>query len=172
MTLDMNDPTVQMIAIEGVWRDLFPMSSWSAEERGSQLTEPIDLVKAIYIVDLEHVSLYWDDWQKYEKFVSSIRLANGRKTGFINRMERVITAHLERRENPGHFVRMMPPSPEMQEIVLAAQEMARNRAEEDRAPSSPEFLYCACAQDSGLSESLQQAGLQIEKLRAAVENPK
>jgi len=47
-------------------------------ERGSELIEPRDLIKAIYIADLEHVSAFWDAWEGFERLVNDEVLANGR----------------------------------------------------------------------------------------------
>ena len=168
MKIDMSDEAFQILFIEGVWRDLFPVSGWSAMQRGCAATEPIDLVKAIYIVDLEHTSRYWNDWQDYETFVLGIPLVDGRKVAYINRIQESLHLHLAARENPGQLVTFPPPSAAVQKIIFAADKIAKARAGEDQSPSSCDLLYCTCSQDPVLSESLQQAGLQLEKLAASV----
>lgn len=168
MEIDMDSVMVKLISIEGVWLHLLPISGYSAMERGSELIEPIDLVKAIYIVDLEHVTRYWDDWQNFEAFILKIPLADGRRVGYINRTRQYMNVHLAMRENPGQFVPFAPPSPEVQEIAFAARKLAHARGGEDEQPSSCDLLFCACSRDHSLSEALQQAGLQQKKLEAAV----
>jgi hypothetical protein len=168
MEIDMNHPIVQLVSMEGVWHHLFSMCGMSAMERGAKLIEPIDLVKAIYIVDLEHVSMFWNDWRNYEKFVSEVILANGRKGGYINRTERILQLYMIGRENPGQFAFMMTPSPMLQDIVFSARKLAQERSGEDEPPSSCDLLYCTCSQDAGLSEALKQSGLQLERLASAV----
>jgi hypothetical protein len=39
--------------------------------------EPRDLVKAIYMVDLEHVSSLWNGWEAFEAFVMGETFGNG-----------------------------------------------------------------------------------------------
>lgn len=168
MEIDMNNPMVQLVTMEGVWHHLFSMCGISSIERGAKLIEPIDLVKAIYIVDLEHVSMFWNDWRNYENFISDIVLVNGRKGGYINRTEKIVQLYMIGREKPGQFVFMATPSPMLQDIVFSAQKLAQERAGKDEAASSCDLLYCTCSQDAGLSEALQQSGLQLEKLAAAV----
>ncbi|HEY4049286.1 MAG TPA: hypothetical protein VGM27_20690 [Acidobacteriaceae bacterium] len=168
MQIDMDSVMVKLVSIEGVWLQLLPSSGWSAMERGSEFIEPIDLVKAIYIVDLEHVAMYWDDWRNYEAFILEIRLADGRKPGYINRIQKYLDWRLALRENPGEFVRHAPPSPDVQEIAFAAQRLASARSGEVGTPTSCDLLFCACSRDPGLSEALQQAGLQLKELEAAI----
>ena len=171
MNLDMDNPAVKLISIKGVWWDLSMVSAWSARQRGSKFIEPIDLVKAIYIVDLEHVSRYWNDWLNYETFVTDIPLAEGKKDRYINRFYQALQLQLEMREVPGQFVPLASPSSDIQEIVFAAQRLAQARGGEEEVPSSCDILFCACSHDPGLSEALQQAGLQLEKLAIAVGKP-
>jgi hypothetical protein len=56
---------------EGPWLLLMMVSGYAAMERESEQTEPIDLIKALYIVDLEHLAKFWDDWEGFEKLVSN-----------------------------------------------------------------------------------------------------
>jgi hypothetical protein len=167
MNIRTDNPEVRLVMIEGVWHVLFPLSGWCAMQRGSQLIEPVDLVKAIYVADLEHVSRHWDDWQNYEKFVSDIPLSEGRKHRYINRTLELLTWHRAAYGAPDEFVRFPPPSTDVQRIV-AAQELARARDGEDATPSSCDLLFCACSENAALSEALQQAGLQLGKLEVAV----
>lgn len=158
----------ELIEIGGVWRVLFPVSGMCAEQRGSSTIEPIDIVKAIFVVDLERVSMYWDNWQDFEKFVLDVPLADGRKQDYINRFLYLMSWHLAHRDNAGQLMFFPPPSSLVQGIVLAAQELASARSQ-DLPPSSRDFLLCACRQDQGLSEALQKSGLQLERLACDLE---
>jgi hypothetical protein len=171
MEIDMNDPMFQLVSMEGVWHLLLSMSGMSAMERGSNLIEPLDLVKAIYIVDLEHVSMFWDDWRNYEKFISEIPLVSGRKGGYINRTQKLLQSYMLGRENPGQFVVLATPSQILQDIAFSARKLAQARGGEEELPSSCDLLYCACSEDVSLSEALRQAGLKVEMLGAAVKRP-
>src|ERR1700743_3500416 len=106
-----------LATIGGVFFELLPVSGWCAEHRGAKLSEPIDLVKAIYLIDLEHVSKYWDSWENFEAFIIDIPLAEGRKLTYINRAHTQFKMFMLVREEPGRFVSFAPPSLEVQEIV-------------------------------------------------------
>jgi uncharacterized repeat protein (TIGR03803 family) len=47
--------------------------------RGSELIEPRDLIKAIYVADLEHVSSFWTDWEGFERLVTDANESQGNK---------------------------------------------------------------------------------------------
>ena len=81
----MNTATLRLEDSAGVWPTLMMVSGYAAMERDSETIEVIDLVKAIYIVDLEHVARFWDDWEQFEELVSNQRLGNGMNKIYINR---------------------------------------------------------------------------------------
>jgi hypothetical protein len=164
----MEKPAFQLLDIGGVWHLLYLISGWCASDRCSELIEPLDLIRAIYIVDLEHVAGYWSNWEGYEEFVSKIMLGHGRPTGYVNRTMYLLQTHLAARENPGQFISLGQPSKELYEIVMAAQRLAHERAGAEELPSSRDLLFCACTQDANLSIALQESGLQLEKLAMAV----
>jgi hypothetical protein len=87
--------------IGGVCLLLFGVSGYAAMERGSELIEPCDLIKAIYIVDLEHVSSCWTDWEGFEKLVTKERLATGISTTYINRILYLLRFDAMSREKAG-----------------------------------------------------------------------
>ena len=156
----------ELATIGGVFYELLPVSGWCAMQRESKVTEPIDLVKAIYLVDLEHVSKYWNDWEGFEAFIMAIPLAGGRKLSYINRTRELFDLFMAGRDEPGRqFVAFALPSLQVQQIVLAAQELASARGR-DLPPSSCDLLLCACRQDQDLSEALQKSGLQLDRLTA------
>jgi len=156
----------ELTTIGGVFHDLLPVSGWCAEQRESKVSEPIDLVKAIYLVDLEHVSKYWSDWEGFEAFIMEIPLAGGRKVSYINRARELFELFMSGREEPGRqFVTSALPSAQVQEILRAAQELASARGCA-LPPSSRDLLLCACRQDQGLSEALQKSGLRLDRLTA------
>lgn len=154
----------ELATIGGVFHDLLPVSGWCAMQRESKVSEPIDLIKAIYLVDLEHVSKYWSDWEGFEAFILQIPLAGGRKVSYINRARELFELFMAGREEPGRqFVTFALPSLQVQEIVLAAKELATAHGR-DLPPSSCDLLLCVCRKDQGLSEALQKSGLQLERL--------
>ena len=153
----------ELATIGGVFHDLLPVCGWCAMQRQSKVSEPIDLVKSIYLVDLEHVSKYWSDWESFELFVLEIPLAGGRKVSYINRARELFELLMAGRETPGQqFVTFALPSLQLQEIVFAAQKQASARGR-DLPPSSCDLLLCACREDRGLSEALQKSGLQLDR---------
>jgi len=153
-----------LATIPGVFNDLLPVCGWCAMQRGAKISETIDLVKAIYLVDLEHISKYWSDWQSFEAFIMEIPLAGGRKVSYINRAREQFEIFMAGREKPGQqFTAFAPPSSQIGEIVLAAQQQASTRGL-DLPPSSCDLLLCACRQDRGLAEALQKSGLQLDRL--------
>ena len=155
----------EMATIGGVFFfELLPVSGWCAEHRGAKLSEPIDLVKAIYLMDLEHVSKYWDSWENFEAFVIDIPLAEGRKVTYINRAREQLKIFMAGRDEPGTFVSFAPPSLQVQEIVYAARELAASCGRGHLPPRSCDFLLCVCRQDRSLSEALQKSGLQLDRL--------
>jgi hypothetical protein len=167
----MDRPSFQLLEIEGVWSLVYLISCWCASDRNSEFVEALDLVRAIYIVDLEHVADYWSNWEGYEGFVAKIMLAHGRPAGYVNRTMYLLQTHLAARENPGQFIPLGRPSKALYEIVMAAKQLAHERTANDEPPSSRDFLFCTCAQDPVLSAALQQSGLRMDKLSAAVGKP-
>jgi hypothetical protein len=164
----MEKPAFQLLGIGGVWQLLYLISGWCASDRGSELIEPLDLIRAIYIVDLEHVARYWSNWELYEEFVSKIMLGHGRPAGYVNRTMYLLQTHLAARENRGQFIPLGQPSKELYEIVMTAKRLAHERAGAEAQPTSRDLLFSACSQDPNLLSALQQSGLQIEKLAVAV----
>jgi hypothetical protein len=163
----MDKPAFQLLDVDGVWQLLYLISGWCASDRSSELIQPLDLIRAIYIVDLEHVAGYWSNWEGYEQFVSKIRLGHGRPAGYVNRTMYLLRTHLAATENPGQFIPLGQPSKELYEIVMAAKRLAHERAGAEEQLSSRDLLS-ACSQDANLSSALQESGLQLEKLAAAV----
>ena len=53
--MEVDGTILKQVDAGGVLPLLFMVSGYVAMERGSEFIEPRDLVKAIYIVDLEHV---------------------------------------------------------------------------------------------------------------------
>lgn len=154
----------ELATIGGVFFDILGVSGWCAELRESKVSEPIDLIKAIYIVDLEHVSKYWSDWERFEAFILDIPLAGGRKVTYINRAREQFELFMAGRDDPGRqLVTFALPSLQLQEIVSAARELASARGR-GLPLSSCDLLLCACRQDRGLSEVLQKSGLQLDRL--------
>ena len=165
MLVNLNsDGRPHLFSVGGVWFDLLPVSGDCAELRGSAVVEPIDLLKAIYIVDLEHVSMFWDDWRNFEAYLSRLKLANGEEAGFINRIKMHLAGHLTAEMNPGQFFPFPPPSKDVHELVFEARSLASARAGRDVAPTSCDLLFCICSRDPEMSSTLQTSGLQMERL--------
>ncbi len=152
----------------GVFSLLSIVSGYAAMERGSELIEPRDLIKAIYIADLEHVSAFWNDWEGFERLVNDERLANGHSATYINRILYLVRLELAMRDSPDGFIGLGRPSPKLQTIVATARKLASDRSGVAATPSSRELLFAACSLDPELSESLQKSGLQLAKLADAV----
>src|ERR1700723_914430 len=152
----------------GVCPLLFMVSGYAAMERGSESIELRDLVKAIYIVDLEHVSSFWNDWEGFERLVSAERLGNGLSNIYINRTLYLVRLEAMSSANAGSIVGLGRPSQMFKDTVAAARRVASERLGAPSTPSSRDLLFCVCSQDSELATALEQSGLQIEKLAAAV----
>jgi hypothetical protein len=152
----------------GVCPFLFGVSGYAAMERGSELIEPRDLIKAIYVVDLEHVSSFWSDWEGFERLVTRESLATGNSATYINRTLYLVRFEAISRENAGSFTALGRPSRTFQDIVAAARKLASERMGGPTTPSSRDLLFSACSHDSELSIALQESGLQLGKLAAAV----
>jgi hypothetical protein len=153
----------------GPWPLIMTVSGYAAKERDSEVIEPIDLVKALYIVDLEHLAKFWNDWEEFEKVVSVQRLANGQSKIYINRMHYLI--HLEQiraSQEPDKIYLFGSYSPKLQQIVAAARTIATQRDGFPSTPTSRDLLVCTCSCDPELRASLEQSGLQLDKLKAAV----
>jgi hypothetical protein len=156
----------------GVWTLLCALSGFAAMERGSEFIEPRDLIKAIYIGDLEHVSRFWSNWEGFERLVSNEVLGPGNLGVYINRIQYLIRLDAMARETKEHgFTSLGRASRAIQEIVTAARQLASERAGAPSTPSSGDLLFCVCSQDAELSKALQESGLQLEKLAAAVKKP-
>lgn len=152
----------------GVCALLFQVSGYAAMERGSELIEPRDLIKAIYIADLEHVSVFWDAWEGFERLVNDETLANGRSGTYINRILYLVRLEMAIRDSPDGFIGLGRPSPTLQKIVAAARKLASERSGAVATPSSRDLLFATCSLEPDLSESLQKSGLQLAKLADAV----
>jgi hypothetical protein len=160
---------LETIVAWGVFPLLLQVSGYAAVERGSEWIEPLDLIKAIYIADLEHVSAYWSAWESFEKLVNDQKLANGHAGTYINRMLYLVRIELAMRDIPdGSFFGLGRASPTLQKIVTTARKSASERSGATEIPSSRDFLFATCSLDPQLSESLQKSGLQLTKLAEAV----
>ena len=155
------------IDVGGVCPLLFVVSGYAATQRGSQLIEPRDLIKAIYIVDLEHVKKFWSDWEGFEKLVSNELRSAGRAPIYINRIWFLLQIQLVKGESDS-ITTLGRPSPGLVELVAAARKLASGRANIEASPSSQDLLFTACSQDQELSSALQLSGLQFDRLKAAV----
>ncbi len=140
-------------------------------ERGSELIEPIDLVKALYIVDLEHLAMFWHDWEGLERLVSDQRLVNGKSKMYINRTLYLIHLEMGMASQPDKINIFGSPSPRFQEIVNAARALASKREGIPSTPTSRDLLFCTCSHDRDLRTTLQASGLQLKELTAAVGGP-
>jgi hypothetical protein len=152
----------------GVFPLLLQVSGHAAMERGSEWIEPLDLTKAIYIADLEHVSAFWNAWEGFERLVNDQKLANGHSGIYINRTLYLVRVELAMREIPEGFIELRRASPPLLKIVATARKFASERSGAVATPSSRDLLFAACSLDPELSESLQKSGLQLAKLADAV----
>ncbi|MGB6385913.1 MAG: hypothetical protein WBD25_03590 [Terriglobales bacterium] len=152
----------------GVFPLLLQLSGYAAMERGSEWIEPLDLIKAIYIADLEHVSAFWNTWEGFERLVNEQKLANGRSGTYINRTLYLVRVELAMRDSPDGFVGLGRASLTLQHVVSLARKFASERSGTVATPSSRDLVFATCSLDSELSECLQKSGLQLAKLADAV----
>ena len=148
---------------------LLLVSGYAAQERGASVIEPKDLLKAIYIVDLEHVQAYWDNWEDFERIISGEGLMEG-GSGYINRTVYLIRVVIDQNEAPsGCFRGVGHPSEAVSRIVEDARTLANKRTRALSTPSSRDLLVSMCAQDPSLSKILQDFGLNLESLIGTVD---
>lgn len=166
--MDADAITLKLIDSRGVLPLLLMVSGYIAMERESDSIEPRDLIKAIYIVDLEHVSMFWSNWEGFERLVTNQTLIAGQSVTYINRILYLVRAEATARESSGSFSGLGIPSPALQEMIAAARKLASERTGSPTTPSSRDLLFCSCCQDLQLSAALRKSGLQFEKLTAAV----
>jgi hypothetical protein len=157
--------------IGGVLVSLLHVGGYLAIGRGSELIEPQDLIKAIYIVDLEHVAKFWDDWEGFEELVSTQPLGIGSRGGYVNRIDSLIHVQLAMRERESGLHRLGRLSISVQRILVAARKLAAERSDGPSTPSSRDLLFSACSEDPELSSALQGSGLQLDRLAEAVKKP-
>jgi hypothetical protein len=157
----------------GVWPLLAGLSGYAAMERSSELIEPRDLIKAIYIADLEHVSAFWNNWEGFEKLVSTEIPGPTNSGVYINRIQYLINFDsMMRGTKENGFTLLGRASRTLQEVVAAARSMASRRTGSASTPTSRDLLFCICSHDPELSTALQESGLQLEKLAAVVDEPR
>src|SRR5712691_95383 len=149
--------------VGGILPLLLHVSGYAAMERGSELVEPRDLVKAIYVVDLEHVSRFWDDWEGLERLVAQGKLANGATEKYFNRTLYLVRVQALTEKNPGTAFEFGRASQSLIDVVAAARKIVTNR-EGSGTPSSKDFLYAICSQDTELGGALKASGLATDKL--------
>jgi len=137
-------------------------------ERDSNLIEPRDLLKAIFIADLEHVAEFWSDWKGFERLVSRAHDHAVQPSAYINRTLYLVRMELSIRDNQDGFTGLGSLSRPFQEIVTAARQLASKRSGTDTTPSSCDLLFSICSLDKNLSNALQRSGLHIDRLAAAV----
>src|SRR5437016_8599660 len=85
----------------GVYPLLLAVSGYAAMERGSEVIEPRDLIKAIYITDPEHVLAFWNNWESFEKLILGERFVSGTTATYINRILYLVRVDSISRENAG-----------------------------------------------------------------------
>jgi hypothetical protein len=115
---------------------------------------------------------YWDDWTHFESFVLSVPLIGGTKRLFLHRSEHLFKIWSAAREVSGQLTFYPSPAPSLLAAVETARRLAHARNAENCAPTSADFLYSVCLNDSALSQLLQEAGLQLQELEETVEGAK
>lgn len=154
----------------GVWPLLLQVSGHAAMERGSEAIEPIDLLKAIYIVDLEHVAKLWGDWEDFEKLVSNQKLISGQSTTYLNRTLYILYLHLSIRGSANEIRSRVlgSPSKQLGEVLEYARLLASKRNGVLEPPTSRDFLFSIVYCDPTMRKALQHSGLMIDKLAELV----
>lgn len=144
------------------------ISGYAALERGSTLIEPRDLIKAIYIVDLEHVQTYWGNWEGFESLVSGRDSAEVRPE-YINRAVYLARVEIDQSRGPeGCFRGVGNLSEVVREMIGDARTLASERVGGPSTPSSRDLLFSIYARDPSLSKALQNSSLNLESLSNAV----
>jgi hypothetical protein len=161
-------PLLKTADLGGVCPLLFAASGYAALQRGSASIEIQDLIRAIYIVDLEHVAKFWIDWEGFERFVSAQLGSAGRPETYINRIWFLIQLQLAAAREEGTLTPLARPSVELAQVVAAARDLASKRSGNPSTPSSGDLLFCVCSREPSLAAGLRASGLQLEKLRDAV----
>lgn len=146
---------------------LLAVSGYAAMERGSESVEPRDLLKAIYVVDLEHVSKFWDDWEGFEGLVKKGKLATGATGNYLNRTLYLVRVQALMERNPDSAFEFGRASQSLLDVVAAARKGVTNR-EGSGTPSSKDLLYAICSHDTELAGALKASGLATDKLADAV----
>lgn len=136
-------------------------------ERGSEYIEARDLLKAIYVVDLEHVSKFWADWEGFERLVTQGKLANGATEKYLNRTFYLMSVQTFMERNSDSTFEFGRASQALIDMVAAARKTATSR-EDAGTPSSKDLLYAICSRDTELAGTLKASGLAIDKLAEAV----
>lgn len=164
--MDTDEGLLQARDAGGVLPLLTLVAGFCTLERRSESIELHDLLKAIYIVDLEHVSEFWQDWKSFERLVST-REDDG-STAYINRTLYLVRLEAGSRETPGEFVSFGNASPLFTQVIAKARTLAAERTGSLHTPSSADVLLAMCLSDSNLSNTLQRAGLRLQQLKVAV----
>ena len=166
--MEMSGAMLAPVDVGGVYPLLARVSSYAAIERGSDLVEPRDLIKAIYIADLEHVSRFWDNWETFEELVTRERLVTGASMTYINRCLYLVRLDAMSKERPSGFTGLARVSQAFQEVVAAARKLATERMGNETSPSSCDLLFSVCSIVPELSTALQESGLRLDKLALEV----
>src|SRR5215472_825929 len=123
----MEELTLQPEDAGQICTTLLLMSGYAAMERGSSLIEPRDLLKAIYIADLEHVSKFWDDWEHFETLVSQEKLGNGLSVVNVNRFLYLANLYSLMKEDKESYSPLGAVSPALKGVFSAARRLASAR---------------------------------------------
>jgi hypothetical protein len=155
----------------GIWPFIMAMSGYVSKMRGSETIEPTDLLKAIYIADLEHVAMLWDDWERFENLVSNQQLFAGQTGVYINRTLEIINLQLSLRgpesQDAAKFFAGAP-SKKVKEIVTTARSLASIRGGDIRPFTTRDLLFSICSCDQEMQTVLEQSGLNVNKLERMV----
>lgn len=152
---------LEAIDVDGVLPLLVLVAGFCTLERGSQSIEPIDLLKAMYIADFDHVAPCWANWEDLERFV-----LGGSRT-FVNRTLLLIQIHSAQRD-PGESKELARVSSIVNRIVAEARKFANERVGSPSTPSTRELLYHMCSLDEQMSAALQKSGLDLERLESLI----
>jgi hypothetical protein len=159
---------LKRVDVEGVLPLLLSVSGYAAMERRSNIVEPCDLLKAIYIVDLEHVSMFWRDWEGFERLVLGERPGSRSSGKYVNRVLYLNQVQALMRARPNTAFEFGRASKSLLENVDAARKFAEDREGSGSTPSSRDLLLAIYSQDRVLAVSLKASGLAIDKLRRVV----
>jgi hypothetical protein len=155
--------------VGGVLPLLLTVAGYAALERSSDSIESSDLLKALYVVDLEHISAFYRNWQDLETLVTKQGLTGGNSGRYLNRTLYLVEAHKLPETSSGSLLIFGQASDGLRRIVYHARKFAADREQTPATPTSKDLLLSIILNDPKLGAELKTCGIQMEFLSSAVQ---